>query len=565
MTAWDSEVDLLVIGAGAGGMTAALVGALEGLDVLLCEKTGMVGGTSATSAGTVWIPGTSQSVRAGVPDSVDRARQYLGSVLGTRANAGALEAFLQAGPKAIDDLEARSEVKFAAALAHPDYLANHPGAAYGGRALAPLPFDGRRLGADFDRVRPPRPEFLVLGGMMVSRADIPPLLAPFRSWSNFVHVTRLLARHGLDRIRHRRGTRLVMGNALVARLLYSLRRAAVPISFETALAELVQERGSVTGAVVEDRAGRRAIRARRGVVLATGGFARDARLREQLFPAAARPHSLAPESNTGDGVKAALRSGAALDDGAENAGLWMPCSMRKYKDGTVALFPHIVLDRAKPGLIAVNASGRRFVNEADSYHDFVTAMLEADCTTRSVPAYLICDRSFIRDYGLGLVHPRARALSAFIEDGYLVQAPTLRVLAGKIGVDADGLEATVAQHNEDARAGVDQAFGRGSSDLNRVNGDASNEPNPCMRPIGPGPFYALAVWPADLATSAGLSADGDGRVLGPDGRGIPGLFACGNDMASIFRGTYPGPGTTLGPAMVFGWRIAMLAAHGGST
>ena len=561
MTAWDHEVDLLVFGAGAGGMTAALIAALEGLDVLLCEKTGMVGGITSTSAGTVWVPGTRQSVRAGVPDSIDLARQYLGSVLGTRADVDQLDAFLEAGPNAIDDLEARTEVKFAAATAHPDYLSNHPGAAYGGRALLPLPFDGRKLGLNFQRLRPPRPEFLVLGGMMVTRADIPALLAPFGSWANARHVTKLLARHGLDRLRHNRGTRLVMGNALVGRLLYSLGRAAVPISFHSTLAELVQEAGNVTGAIVQGPDGSRAIRSRRGVVLATGGLARNARLREQLFPPAARQHSLAPQANTGDGVTAALRKGAALDDAVESAALWMPCSIRQRKDGTAALFPHIVLDRAKPGLIAVNASGRRFVNEADSYHDFVAAMLAADCSTSSVPAYLICDRSFIRDYGIGFVHPRTRNLSAFIQDGYLIAAATLRELAAKIRVDVEGFEATVAQHNQDATLGIDEAYGRGSSDLNRINGDPANKPNPCMRPIGPGPFYAVAVWPADLATSAGLSADGEGRVLSPDRSAIPGLYACGNDVTSIFRGTYPGPGTTLGPALVFGWRIGMHAAH----
>ena len=561
MTAWDSEVDLLVFGAGAGGMTTALVGALEGLEVLLCEKTSMVGGITSTSAGTIWVPGTSQSVRAGVPDSIEAAREYLASVLGIRANAPTLDAFLESGPKAIDDLEARTEVRFAAATAHPDYLSNRPGAAYGGRALGALPFDGRKLGRDFDRLRPPRPEFLVLGGMMVTRADIPPLLAPFASWAHLRHVASLLTRHGLDRLQHRRGTRLVMGNALVARLLYSLRAAAVPISFDSALSELVREDGGVVGGIVEGPVGRRAIRARRGVVLATGGLARDARLRERLFPPAARAHSLAPQSNTGDGVTAAVRSGAALDDTVESAGLWMPCSIRRHKDGSEALFPHIVLDRAKPGLIAVNATGRRFVNEADSYHDFVTAMLAADRTSPSVPAYLVCDRSFIKDFGIGLVRPRTRNLSAFLADGYLVEGRTLRELAQKIGVNPEGLEVTVAQHNQDARSGVDQAFGRGTSDLNRINGDPLNKPNPCMRPIGPGPFYAVAVWPADLASSAGLWANQHGQVLRPDGQPIAGLYACGNDMASIFRGTYPGPGTTIGPAIVFGWRIAMHVAH----
>ena len=557
-TAWQSEVDLLVFGAGAGGMTAALVGALDGLRVALCEKTGMAGGTTATSAGTVWVPGTRQSVRAGVPDSIDQARLFLDSVIG--AADPRREIFLETGPAVIDDLEARSEVKFAAATAHPDYLRNHPGAAFGGRALVPLAFDGRRLGADFTRVRPPRPEFMVLGGMMVTRADIPALLAPFGSAGHFRQVLKLLVRHGLDRLRHRRGTRLVMGNALVARLLYSLRQTHVPIHFETALAELVMDQGRVVGAVVDGPGGRRAIRARRGVVLATGGIGRNTALRARLFPAPARPYSLAADGDTGDGITEALRCGAGLDAVSASAGLWMPCSIHTRPDGTTSVFPHIVLDRAKPGLIAVNRAGRRFVNESDSYHDFVMAMLETNRTTPSVPAYLICDRSFIRDYGIGLVHPGTRNLSGFIRDGYLIEAPGPRDLATRIGADPDGFEETIAAHNEDARTGVDRAFGRGTSAMNRINGDPAQAPNPCLRPIGPGPFYAVAVWPADLGTSAGLPGDDDGRVLTGDGQPIPGLYACGNDLASVFRGTYPGPGTTLGPALVFGWRIARHAA-----
>ena len=557
-TAWDSEVDLLVFGAGAGGMTAALVGALDGLSVALCEKTGMAGGTTATSAGTVWVPGTRQSVRAGVPDSIEAARRFLDSVIGT--DDPRRETFLETGPTAIDDLEARSEVRFVAATAHPDYLRNHPGAAFGGRALMPLPFDGRKLGADFDRVRPPRPEFMVLGGMMVTRADIPALLAPFGSPGNLRQVLQLLLRHGLDRLRYRRGTRLVMGNALVARLLYSLRRTNVPIHFDTALADLVLDHGRVVGAVVNGPAGRRAIRARRGVVLATGGIAWNTALRARLFPAPARQYSLAAEGNTGDGITTALRCGAGLDEARASAGLWMPCSIRTRPDGTAAVFPHIVLDRAKPGLIAVNSAGRRFVNESDSYHDFVMAMLESHRTTPSVPAYLICDRSFIRDYGIGLVHPGTRNLSGFLRDGYLIEAPGPRELATRIGADPDAFEQTVAAHNEDARIGVDRAFGRGTSEMNRINGDPANTPNPCMRPIGPGPFYAVAVWPADLGSSAGLQGNNDGQVLTGDGQPIPGLYACGNDLASVFQGTYPGPGTTLGPALVFGWRIARHAA-----
>lgn len=543
-------------------MTAALVAKQEGLRVLLCEKTAMVGGITSTSGGTTWIPGNSQGARIGVADKVEDAQTFLDAVVGARGGDDSRRAFLDAGRKAIDYLEAHSDVTFEAARAHPDYIKNMPGAAYGGRALGPAAFDGRLLGPDFARVRPPRPDFLILGGMMITRADIPFLLAPFKSVAAFKHVAKLLARYGSDRLRHKRGTNLVMGNALAARLLYSLRRKNVPIRFETALTALVMEDGRVVGARFDTPSGPRAIGARRGVVLATGGIAWNKTLREKLFPKPTRAHSLAPETNTGDGATAALGVGAKIDGAMDSPGLWMPCSIMKWADGRVSVYPHIILDRSKPGLIAVNASGRRFVNESDSYHDFVMAMLEADKTVPSVPAHLICDRSFIRDYGIGVIHPGTKDLTPFLKAGYLIEAPTLRDLAAKIGADPDAFEETVARHNRFAVSGVDEDFGRGSGDLNRINGDPNNAPNPCMRPIGPGPFYAVAVVPADLACSAGLAGDAQARVLDEDGAPIPGLYACGNDLASIFRGTYPGPGTTLGPAITFGYIAAMHAAHG---
>jgi len=232
----------------------------------------------------------------------------------------------------------------------------------------------------------------------------------------------------------------------------------------------------------------------------------------------------------------------------------------RQSDGTTSVYPHIILDRAKPGLIAVNSAGRRFVNEADSYHDFVAAMLRAHQTVPSIPAFLICDGTFIRDYGIGLVHPGTRDLSRFLKSGYLTRADSVAALARTIGVDADSLQHTVARYNEFARIGLDEDFGRGSSPLNRFNGDADHKPNPCMRPIGPSPFFAVAVWPADLAGSAGLHIDENARVLDLNQRPIDGLYAAGADAASIFRGTYPGPGTMIGPALVFGWRAAMHAA-----
>jgi succinate dehydrogenase/fumarate reductase flavoprotein subunit len=553
---WDLETDLLVIGAGAAGMTAALVGALEGLKTILCEKSDMVGGTTATSAGTVWIPGSRQSGAAGVPDSADAAKTYLAAILSEGVDDDRLAAYLATGPSVLDYLERRTSVAFMPPPVHPDYHAL-PGAAVGGRALGAVPFDGRKLGKDFARVRPPRREFLVLGGMMVGKNDIPSLLYPFRSWENFTNAARLLLRQARDRVNHRRGTRLIMGNALVARLLYSLNRRAVEIRYRSSLSELIADGGRIVGAVFKTTDGDLAVRANKGVVLATGGIGWSSELRDRLFPEMTRSYSLSPESNTGDGILAGERAQGAVDEDIESPALWMPSSVMQQPDGHVSLFPHIMLDRAKPGLIAVNISGRRFVNEANSYHDFVAAMLASQATVPSIPSYLICDRSFIRDYGLGLIHPGTRDLNRFIRSGYLVSAETLAELAKQIGVDGDALTETIERHNRFAETGIDDDFGRGTSVLNRFNGDPLNKPNPCMRRIGPGPYFAVAVWPSDLASSAGLRTDRNGRVLTSARLPIPGLYAAGNDASSIFRGTYPWPGTMIGPAMVFAWRAAM--------
>jgi succinate dehydrogenase/fumarate reductase flavoprotein subunit len=558
---WDLETDLLVVGAGAAGMTAALVGALEGLQTILCEKSGMVGGTTATSAGTVWIPGSRQSEAAGVPDSIAAAEAYLAAILGGDADDARLAAFLATGPTVLDYLAQRTSVAFAPPPVHPDYLAL-PGAATGGRALGALPFDGRKLGEDFDRVRPPRREFMVLGGMMVGKTDIPSLLHPFRSWANFSNVVRLLARQALDRINHKRGTRLIMGNALVARLLESLRQNAVEIRYQTQLSQLIEDDGKITGAIFTTGDGDIAIRARKGVVLATGGIGWSSELRNQLFPDGTQRYSMSPDSNTGDGILAAMRAHGEIAKDMRSPALWMPTSVMPQPDGHLAVFPHIMLDRAKPGLIAVNSAGVRFVNEANSYHDFVEGMLRSHQTTPSIPSFLICDRSFIRDYGIGLIHPGTRDLTRFIKAGYLFQGDSIAKLAQAIGVDGTALANTVERHNGFAETGVDEDFGRGSSELNRFNGDPDNKPNPCLRKIGPGPYFAVAVWPSDLASSAGLRTDLNGRVLTSEQRPIPGLYAAGADAASIFKGTYPGPGTMIGPAMVFAWRAAMdIAGH----
>jgi succinate dehydrogenase/fumarate reductase flavoprotein subunit len=552
---WDGETDLLIIGAGVAGMTAALVGTLEGLRVVVCEKSDMVGGTTATSAGTVWIPGSHQSEAAGAPDTVDAARIYLAELLGDDASDERLSAYLASGPAVLDYLERKSSVVFVVPPVHPDYR-NLPGAAVGGRALGAAPFDGRKLGDDFDRVRPPRREFLVLGGMMIGKNDIPALLKPFGSWGNFRHMLGLLARQARDRLTFKRGTRLTMGNALVARLLYDIRRLGVDIRYRSTLKELIKVDDAIAGAVLTTPTGALALRAKKGVVLSTGGIGWSDELRKRFLPESTRRYSLTPDTNTGDGILAGEQACGQIEDKLHSPALWMPSSVMKQPDGHLSVFPHIMLDRAKPGLLAVGGNGRRFVNEANSYHDVVQEMLRSN----NVPCFFVCDRSFISDFGIGLVHPGTRDLRHFIAAGYLFEGGTIADLAPKISVDGVTLAQTIERYNGYAESGIDEEFGRGTSELNRFNGYPTNKPNPCLRKIGPGPYYAVAAWPSDLASSVGLHTDSRARVLRSNGEPLKGLYAAGADASSIFKGTYPGPGTMIGPAIVFAWRAAMDAA-----
>jgi succinate dehydrogenase/fumarate reductase flavoprotein subunit len=530
------EVDVLVFGAGMGGMCAALFAALQGFSVLLCEKTDKVGGTTATSAGTVWIPGAREG------DDPAAAARYLDAEIGNRGDRDLRAAFLESGPVALAELQSRTEAKFRPVLPHPDYHPDLPGWSAEGRGFAPLPFDGRKLGRDFSLVRPPIAPFMVLGGLMLGRDDIPHFIKPFGSVASFRHVAGIVLRHAADRLTHERGTRLVMGNALVARLLFSLRRAGVPLLLGSRLVEL----GEPQDAVIETNGVKQRIRARRGIVLATGGFSHNVALRASLVGRSEAARSVAFEGDTGDGMTAARALGAVYGE-AHGPAFWTPVSVLRE-----TVFPHIVLDRAKPGLIAVNAAGRRFVNEAASYHDFVEAMLRTD----SVPAWLVCDRAFIRDYGIGLVHPGTSdaTLKKFVEAGYLRVGTSPADLAAQLGIDRGAFESTIERHNRAAAVGVDDEFGKGGNAFNRHNGDPANKPNPCLRPIAAPPFFAVAVHPADLGTSVGLRTDRDARVLRADGTAIESLYACGNDMSSIMAGRYPGPGITLGPAMVFAYR-----------
>ncbi len=519
----------------------------------MIEKTEFVGGTTAWSGGMVWIPLNAQMKRAGLPDRPAAAADYLAGTVPEPENADLRAVFLARGPEAIDYLEANTEVRLQPVKVYPDYYPDMPGATAGGRVLEPVMFDGMKLGRHFERLRPPLPEFTLFGGMMVNRSDIPHLRKFGRSFHATLRSLRLISRYALQRLRAPRGTTLHLGNALAARLYASLLARNVEILFGAGVEQLMIDGDAVRGVRIAGSSGVRSITARKGVVLATGGFSHDAAFRGKVFPAAAGFVSATAPAGTGDGLRLAMAGGAGIGTRVADPAYWVPASLFRRADGSQGVFPHTVTDRAKPGVIAVKASGRRFVNEALSYHEFVRAMLADGNDTAGRPFHLICDRQFLWRYGLGRIKPFTWRIGRYVRSGELIEAPSIGRLAEAIGVEGSVLSLTVDSYNADARIGIDPAFGRGTTIYQRHLGDAGHSPNPCVAPIERAPFYALRVYPADLGTAVGLRTDADARVLNTNGVAIAGLYACGNDMGSIMNGNYPGPGITLGPALTFGY------------
>lgn len=550
--------DIVVVGAGAAGMTAAAVAAAEGKRVLLLEHATQVGGTTAISGGMVWVPANPVMAQAGIPDSIDAARTYLRHTVPEPDTVDTLETFLARGPEAIAYLADKTSVRLQPVRTYPDYYPDQPGATAGGRVLEAVPFDAATLGPRFALLRPPLPEFMLFGGMMISRADIPHLRRMARSPASAWHVARLVGRYALQRLRAPRGTTLYLGNALAGRLLKSALDLGVDLRVGVSATRLLREGDRVTG--VEFEGGGRLQRAvSDAVILACGGISHDAALRARYMPEGADGLSATVRSGAQhSGAALAQQAGAALSRVGARRAFWVPASSFTRADGSPAVFPHTVTDRGKPGLIAVDRTGRRFVNEALSYHEFVLRQLRAG--PDALPAWLVCDRRFLWKYGLGSVKPFSLSTRRFVGSGYLKQAATLAELAPQLGVPPAALEQTVAAFNADAREGKDTAFGRGSDIYQRHLGDGDRKPNPCVAPIEQAPYYAVAVRPADLGMAAGVVADASARALGADGSPIPGLYVCGNDMESVMNGAYPGPGITLGPALVFGYVAARHAA-----
>lgn len=552
-----SAYDVIVLGSGGAGMAACLFARLNGLSTLLVERTEYLGGTTAFSAATAWVPGSLLAASVGTPpDDITQARTFLNETVGNHSNATMRDAFLHWGPQAIARLQGETQVQFRARPLHPDYIQDAPGATLRGRALEPLPFDGRKLGKRLDLIRPPIPEFTILGGLMIDRDDIAHLLKMTKTSESFLYAAKLICRYGIDRLTHKRGTRLVMGNALIGRLLSSLDATGADIVTQTETETLLNENGRITGVRLRQNSRVLDIIAQRGVVMATGGFNRHPTRRAEMLLQPTAAYSPSAPGHTGEIHDLALSLGAHYGEGAMDNAFWAPVSIRRRADGTTAVFPHFVLDRGKPGTISVNAAGRRFVNESTSYHLFTRAMYESNKTVPTIPAFLIADAEALRKYGLGMVRPGGRRLKPFLDDGYLVEAPTLSALADKLDINAAGLEESVKRMNEFARTGVDTEFGRGSTDYHRVNGDATHGPNPNIGPITAAPFYAVRLLPGDIGAATGMVTNAYAQVMKRDGTPIPSLYAVGNDMQSVMGGVYPGPGITVGPGLAFAYAAA---------
>ena len=552
------KFDVIVLGSGAAGMTAAVVAATEGLDVCLLEKDTQVGGTTAWSGGQVWVPGTRVAREMGhSTDSPEAVRAYLSALVTGSERDPRMAAFLETAPKVVAYLTRHTQVCLRPVPHYPDYYPDCTGATLSGRVLEPESFDASALGSKLKWLRLPLPEFTLFNDMMVAREDVPCFRQPFKTLRSFRRASRLILRHVSEKLRYGRGTSLVLGNALVARLLASLLDANVTVATGVVVRSLNRRKnGSITGVELMDGS---SMTTRIGVVLATGGFTHDRVRRRELLPSAMSDNSATFSGATGDGARLAQLVGGYFASATWENAFLTPVSQYIRADGSSAVFPHTVLDRAKPGLVAVDWKGERFVNESVSYHEFGRALLSHHDQENSVKAfaYLIADSNFVWKYGLGALKPMRINRRFLTSQGYLVEASSIAELGEKLALPVYAFAETIRRYNQFAEKGEDPMFGRGCNVYQRFLGDPEVEPNPCVAPIECSPFFAVKIEIGDLSSAAGLATDSLSRVLDVEGTPISGLYACGADARSVMEGSYPGPGITLGPAITFGYLAAM--------
>ncbi|HXY76084.1 MAG TPA: FAD-dependent oxidoreductase [Steroidobacteraceae bacterium] len=554
--AWDVETDLLVVGSGAAGLTAALVAAAQGVKALVVEKSELYGGTSATSGGVIWIAATEQALSAGHADSPEEAFEYVRALSDANVPDERIWAFVRRGREMVAWLTAHTDVKV---RAHPyaDYHPEMPGGKLGWRSHEVLPLHASELGADFERLRPPHPAVQFLGKVSWTLEETGGLL--FRGPGWWWIALRLFGDYLLDfplRFYSLRDRRLTLGNALIARLKLSLNRAGGELWLNSPLVELITADQRIVGALVLRDGNRVRIRARRGLVLAAGGFERSAPMREQYLPLSHNPlWSGSQINNTGDGIVAAMRVGAGT---LNMDSAWWGTSLSLPGEDRARL---LAFERALPGAIIVNQSGKRYMNEAASYHIAGQEMIRQHSPQAStIPSYLLFDAKWRERYPLG---PMIPDLPDWMQpanlQAVLIRAEGWDELARKMQLSGETLKATIARFNEHARAGNDPDFHRGESAYDRYYGDPKVQPNPTLRALETPPFYAVPIYPGDIGTNGGVATNEYAQVLDKEGRPIPGLYAAGNMAATVMGHSYPAAGATLGPGMTFGYIAALHA------
>jgi 3-oxosteroid 1-dehydrogenase len=544
MPEFDEEVDLLVGGSGAAAMSAAIAAKNQGLTVLIVESTDKWGGTTSISGGGLWFPNHPDMAKLGKQDSIEKALEYMDVCIGDVGPASSLErrrAYLETIPT-VFNLFRSLGLKWALSADYPDYYPDRPGGMDGGRAVETEPFDSKRLGAWFDVSRAKE------GGVpMPLKTDDVWLMT--RSWSTlqgFGRAAKVVGRTAKGALT---GKKLVgLGGAYASGLMKIVRDLKIPVRLNTAITGLVKEDGAVVGATVSTPDGPRTIRAKAGVMLGTGGFARNTEWREKYHGVSG--FTSAPVGDIGTGIQAGIDAGAdvaLMDDAWWGASIPLPSGE--------ALF--VLNERSDPYSIMVDQSGRRFVNESASYIDVGHAILERNKEVPAIPSWLIMDARHRRKY---LFNAALTGLKPLKEAGIYVTAPTLETLAIKLDMEPSVLAQTVERFNGFCATGVDEDFDRGRTAYDNYYGDPGVKPNPNLGPIEKGPFHAVQIVPGDLGTKGGLLTDEHARVIDTDGNVIEGLYAAGNTTASVMGRTYPGAGSTIGPATVFGYLGAIHAA-----
>ena len=555
------EVDVLVVGSGAGALTAALTAAELGLDVLVIEKGHLWGGTSASSGGTLWIPCSRHMREAGLEDTPEEAFEYVKALVGDEAPDGKIKAYIDNAAKMLDFLERHGGPKFRC-VNYADYHMDLPGAKQN-RSHETAPISAGQLGPFYDSLQPVHQAGQAFGRVNWTISEARPIITRGKGW--LWTVIKVMGRYWLDlpqRYRSPKDRRLTAGNALLGQLRLGLNARNVPVQLGVSCKELIVEQGRVVGAEVELSGERRVVRARRGVVLGAGGFERNTEMRNAHFQTASSADwSGSQRNNTGDAIQAAQRAGAALD--LMDAAWWAPAFRLSDEERARPMF----VERALPGCMIVNRLGRRYMNESASYHVAGGEMMRLnspECPT--APSWFIFDAEYRGKYALGPMLPGPPSMDRGLKASFkevLRKGNTVPELAAAMELAPDVLEGTFNRFNEYADKGEDPDFQRGVNGYDRYYGDPRNSPNPCLKALRKAPFYALKIFPGDIGTKGGVLTDEHGRALDEDGQPIAGLYAIGNTSASVMGRSYPGAGSTLGPAMTFGYLAAHHAAQMG--